>query len=192
MRKQKPSSRSAFCRPSGRKRGRPLELKVKLKRGEKKKLKELMSRGRESVRVIKRTRVLQILGEGKSAGKAAEAAGVGRRTAFKIRGRYMEGGLERALWDAPRPGKVPIFNDKQKQQVVAMVCGPAPEGMARWTVRLIAEEVVNRKIVPEVGRETVRIVLKDHALKPWREKNVVRCGVDSGVRGTYGGRFGSL
>ena len=89
--------------------------------------------------------------------------------------------MQRALWDAPRPGKVPALNDKQKQQVVAMVCGPAPEGLDRWTIRLLAEEAVHRKIVPKVGRETIRIVLKDHALKPWREKNVVRCGTDAGI-----------
>jgi transposase len=169
-----------------------LELKVKLKKSEKKELKELMSRGRESVRVIKRARVLQVLGEGKSAEKAAEAVGVGETTAREIGERYLEGGLERALWDAPRPGKTPALNDKQKQQVVAMVCGPAPEGMARWTIRLLAEEAVNRKVVPAVGRETIRMVLKDHALKPWREKNVVRSRIDAGIRRADGGCSGPL
>lgn len=192
MRKQKPSLRSAFLRLSGRKAGRPLELKVKLKRGDKNKLRELMSRGRESVRVVKRARVLQILGNGKSAERAAEAVGVGGTTAREILGRYFEGGLERALWDAPRPGKVPVLNDKQKQQVVALVCGPAPEGLARWTIRLIAEEAIKRKIAPTVGRETIRIVLKAHALKPCREKNVVRSGVNAGVCEADGGRLGPL
>ena len=51
---------------------------------------------------------------------------------------------------------------------------PPPEGRARWTVRLLAEEAVKRKLVPGVGRETVRILLENHDLKPWREKNVVR------------------
>ena len=192
MRNGKPSSRSAFVRESGRKRGRPLKLKVKLKASERKKLAALLSRGRESVRVVKRAQVLEILGEGKSPAKAAEALGVGARTAAEIRERYLEGGLQRALWDAPRPGKVPALNDKQKQQVVALVCGPAPEGLDRWTIRLIAEEAVKRKIVATVGRETIRIVLKDHALKPWREKNVVRCGTDAGIYQADGGRSGPV
>jgi putative transposase len=54
------------------------------------------------------------------------------------------------------------------------VCSRAPEGRARWSVRLIAEEAVKRKLAPKVGRETIRILLQSHDLKPWREKNVVR------------------
>jgi putative transposase len=60
--------------------------------------------------------------------------------------------------------------------VIAMVCGPPPTGRARWTVRLIAAEAVKRKPVTRVGPETVRILLQNHDLKPWREKNVVRGG----------------
>jgi hypothetical protein len=62
----------------------------------------------------------------------------------------------------------------QRQRIVALVCSPPPEGRARWTVRLLADEAVKRKLVPRVGRETVRILLESHDLKPWREKNVVR------------------
>ena len=60
---------------------------------------------------------------------------------------------------------------------IAMVCGPPPQGRARWSVRLIASEAVKRKLVPGVGRETIRILLEDHDLKPWRKKNVVRGGI---------------
>ena len=188
MRKQKPSSRSARRRSSGRKAGRPLERKVKLKAGDKKKLKDLMSRGRESVRVVKRARVLQILGEGKSAEKAAEGAGVGGSTARSIMRRYLEEGLQRALWEAPRPGKERALKPKQEQQFVAMLCGPSPQGRARWTIRLATEEVMSQGIVATIGRETVRQTMKRHALKPWREKNVVRAEDDAGVRGEDGGR----
>jgi hypothetical protein len=55
-----------------------------------------------------------------------------------------------------------------------MVCSEPPEGCARWTVRLIAQEAVKRRLVPKVGRETIRVLLESHDLKPWREKNVVR------------------
>jgi hypothetical protein len=54
-----------------------------------------------------------------------------------------------------------------------MVCSDPPEGFARWTVRLVAEEAVKRRLAPCVGRETIRILLLSHDLKPWREKNVV-------------------
>ena len=62
------------------------------------------------------------------------------------------------------------------QRIIAMVCGPPPAGRARWSVRLIAQEAVKRKLVEHVGPETVRILLQSHDLKPWREKNVVRGG----------------
>jgi putative transposase len=57
-----------------------------------------------------------------------------------------------------------------------MVCSQPSEGRARWTVRLVAEQAVKRKLVPRVGRETIRILLESHELKSWREKNVVRGG----------------
>ena len=67
-----------------------------------------------------------------------------------------------------------VLDASQKQRIIAMVCSDPPEGRARWTVRLVAQEAVKRKLAPRVGRETIRILLQDHDLKPWREKNVVR------------------
>jgi hypothetical protein len=55
-----------------------------------------------------------------------------------------------------------------------MVCSDPPEGMARWTIEVIARESIRRGIVERVGRETIRVLLRDHDLRPWREKNVVR------------------
>jgi putative transposase len=86
--------------------------------------------------------------------------------------RYQQGGLERALYERQRPGAAEVLDDSQKQRLIAMVCSNPPEGRARWTVRLVAEEAVKRKLVPRVGRETIRILLLSHDLKPWREKNV--------------------
>ncbi|UJR83697.1 Hypothetical protein I5071_57680 [Sandaracinus amylolyticus] len=76
--------------------------------------------------------------------------------------------------DDPRPYPERKLDSAQEAAIVAMVCGPPPEGHARWTVRLIAEQVVKRGVVDEIGRETVRVTLASHGLKPWREKNVVR------------------
>jgi putative transposase len=55
------------------------------------------------------------------------------------------------------------------------LCEP-PVGFARRTVRLVAEEAVKRKLVPKVGRETIRILLQHHDFQPWRGKNVVCAG----------------
>ena len=87
-----------------------------------------------------------------------------------------QGGLERALYEKERPGAAALLENSQKQRIIAMVCSDPPEGCARWTVRLVAEEAVKRRLVPRVGRETIRVLLLSHDLKPWREKNVVRGG----------------
>ena len=100
-----------------------------------------------------------------------------RLTAQAIRNlgrRYQQGGLEAALYEKQRPGAAAVLDASQKQRIIAMVCSDPPEGRARWTVRLVAQEAVKRKLAPRVGRETIRILLLDHDLKPWREKNVVR------------------
>ena len=55
-----------------------------------------------------------------------------------------------------------------------MVCGDPPEGRGRWTVRLITQEAIKRRLIDHIGRETIRLLLLHHDLKPWREKNVVR------------------
>jgi hypothetical protein len=96
------------------------------------------------------------------------------RQFWQIGKHYLESGLERAIYDASRPGQKPLLDSEQGQRIIAMVCGPPPAGRARWTVRLIAEEAVKRKLVAKVSPATVHILLRSHDLKPWREKNVVR------------------
>ena len=71
-----------------------------------------------------------------------------------------------------------MLDDSQKQRLIAMVCSSPPEGRARWTVRLVAQEAVKRKLVPRVGRETIRILLLSHDLKPWRKKMWVVAELD--------------
>jgi len=98
------------------------------------------------------------------------------KTVRAIARRNEEEGLQSALSEKPRPGQPRRLTAGQSQRIIALVCGPPPAGQARWSVRLIAEEAVKRKLVTEVGRETIRILLRRHDLKPWREKNVVRGG----------------
>ena len=78
----------------------------------------------------------------------------------------MARGLEHAMGDDPSPKPPPLLDSTQQAAVVAMVCGPPPEGRARWSVRLVALEAVKRGIAPQLGRETARIALADHGLKP--------------------------
>jgi len=90
--------------------------------------------------------------------------------------RYQDGDLDRALYDKQRPGATELLD--QKPEAADHCHGlQRSTGRARsMAVRLVAEEVIKRKLVPKVGRETIRVLLLHHDLKPWREKNVVRGG----------------
>lgn len=67
------------------------------------------------------------------------------------------------LYERARPGKAALLDAQQRQRIVALVSG---RPRARWTVRLLTEEVVKRKLIPRVGRETIRVLLENHELKP--------------------------
>jgi putative transposase len=103
----------------------------------------------------------------------AEATGTSISTVGRVRTAYCEAGLEAALFERPRPGAATKLSDRQRQKVIALVCSDAPEGFARWSVRLLTEEVIRSGIAESLSRETIRLLLRDHGLKPWREKNVV-------------------
>jgi transposase len=119
--------------------------------------------------------ILRQLDQGQNQSQVARNLDIARKTVRSVALRYVEGGLSLALYEKPRPGKQRALDTTQSQRIVAMVCSPPPEGRARWTVRLIVEEAVKRKLAPPVSRETIRVLLQSHDLKPWREKNVV-CG----------------
>jgi transposase len=121
-----------------------------------------------------RSLVLLQLSHGDTAPGIAKRLRLTPKTVRDIGKRYLEGGMDRALYERARHGAKPILSATEQQRIIAMTCSAAPEGRARWTVRLIAEQAIKRKLVPKVGRETIRILLESHDLKPWREKNVVR------------------
>jgi putative transposase len=122
----------------------------------------------------RRLRTLELLHAGKSLTAVAEALGTYPREVRRVGWRYLENGLEHALCEDHRYTPPRLLDDRQRAKIVAMVCSDPPEGRARWTVALIAEEARRRRVVKTVSRETVRKLLADHDLKPWREKNVVR------------------
>ena len=149
---------------------------VELRKKERKQIARMLNKGWESARVLRRALILRQLDQGQTAGQVASQVGVASKTVRAIARRYEEEGLESALYEKPRPGQRRRLDVGQSQRIIALVCGPPPAGQARWTVRLIVEEAVKRKLVAKVGRETIRILLLTHDLKPWREKNVVRGG----------------
>jgi putative transposase len=149
---------------------------IRLSKREQQELRRLLQSGLQPVRTVLRALALRQLADGQTIRQVAKNVALTPKTVWLTSQRYRQGGLERALYERARPGKATVLDAQHRQRIVALVCGPPPEGRARWTVRLLTEEVVKRKLVPRVGRETVRVLLESHELKPWREKNVVRGG----------------
>jgi putative transposase len=154
--------------------GRGIALRIELTRLDCQQVDELLGSGLQPVRTVLRALALRQMDQGQSTPSVGANLGLSAKAVWQIGKRYQQGGLERALFDAARPGKAPALNQEQRQRIIAVACSPPPEGRARWTVRLLTEEAIKRKLVPHVGRETIRVLLESHDLKPWREKNVVR------------------
>ena len=152
------------------------QSQVRLSKQEQQELRRLLHSGLQPVRTVLRALALRQLAQGQTVRQVAKNLALTPKTVWLTSQRYRQGGLERALYERPRPGKAALLDARQRQRIVALACGPPPEGRSRWSVRLLTEEVVKRKLVPRVGRETIRVLLESHELKPWREKNVVRGG----------------
>ena len=146
---------------------------VGLTPGDRKKVKLLVRKGKESGRVVKRALVLKLMDQSMTSPRVAETLGMTAKSVRDIAQRYKQKGLGAALYDRPRSGQPRKMKTKEASQIVAMVCASPPEGYARWSVRLITEEVVKKKIMGQTNRESIRLLLKNHELKPWLKKNVV-------------------
>ena len=95
----------------------------------------------------------------------AEALGISSRTVERLKERFVEEGLESALERKPQctPPRI-IFDGAFDARLTALACSPAPDGRARWTIRLLAEKVVELKIAPTVSTMTVQRALKKTSL----------------------------
>jgi len=145
-------------------------IPIRIKSSDLARIEAILRSGVERVRVVLRALALRQLAQGAAAPQVAQALPLTAKAIRQIAHRYDSGGLDRALYDRQRPGARPLLDESQKQRVVAMVRGNPPDGRARWTVRLAAEEAVKRQLIPRAGRETIRVLLQDHGLRPWRKK----------------------
>src|SRR5258708_25698823 len=153
--------------------GRPA-LKIDVTNKDRQELRKLVKGGVQQVRVVLRALALLQLSEHASAPQIARVVQLTPQAIRRLAHRYQQVGLDGALYEKQRPGAAEVLDTKQKQRIIAMVCSGPPQGQARWTVRLGAAEAGKRELVPPIGRETIRILLLHHDLKPWREKKVVR------------------
>lgn len=138
---------------------------VDLTAEERQSLEQLLQRGKSSVRKLVRARILLQADEGLTDEEIATGLEVGVATVERTRQRFVERNLD-SLNDLPRPGGQCKLNGKQEAHLIAVACTPAPTGQTRWTLQLLAEQVVALGFAPSIARETVRQVLKKTRSNP--------------------------
>jgi len=146
-----------------------VRYRVELSQSERAELMHLMSGGKQAARKLKRAQILLAADAGVSDEDIAASVGVGGSTVYRTKRRFVEGNLERALSEEPRPGAERKLTGKEEALLVATACSSPPAGRARWTLELLAGAMVKLTAHGSLSRETVRRRLAENDLKPWRK-----------------------
>jgi transposase len=133
---------------------------VQLTETEREDLQKLLSKGKIAVRRLKRAQILLAAGSGMTDERIASTIQVHVNTVERIRKRFVEGGVEHALNEDPRPGGKQKLDGKGEAVLVALACSEPPKGYARWTMQMLADRLVELKIVDNITDEAVRLRLK--------------------------------
>lgn len=143
---------------------------VDLTSAERESLLELIRKGNPGARRITRARILLKADEGLKDQEVVVILNTSRATVERTRRRFVEGDLAKALNEDPRPGQRTKLDGRQEAHLIALTCSKAPTGHADWSLRLLADKLVELDIVDSISHETVRQVLKKNELKPWQKK----------------------
>jgi len=133
---------------------------VKLKKHARQYLEKIVESGEDKARKITRCRILLLVDKGKTDQEISDALNVCLATIFNIRRRYCQGGLERAISEEARSGQPPKFKGKSMAKITALACSKPPEGRAKWSLRLLADRVIELDIVESISHVSVHNILK--------------------------------
>jgi transposase len=147
-----------------------IRYRVDLSEAERSELQALLRGGQHAARKLKRAQILLAANAGVPDETIVQSLGVGGSTVYRTKRRFVEGNIEKALDEEPRPGAARKLTAQEEALLVATACSSPPEGRARWTVELLAGEMVRLTAHESLSRETVRRRLAENELKPWREK----------------------
>lgn len=127
-------------------------------------LEQIIRGGDAPARTNRRARILLLSdrsqGQTRTDADVAEAALCSVATVRNVRRRYFDEGLQAALTDKPRPGAVPTFSGEVQAQLTLLACSQPPAGHARWTLRLLAGQMIALDYVESMSHVTVRELLK--------------------------------
>src|SRR5207344_2915521 len=146
-----------------------VRYRVELNQAERSELTAMLSGGKRAARKLKRAQILLAADAGCSDEEIARTVAVSGSTLYRTKRRVVEGNLERALSEEPRPGAERKLTGKEEALLVATACSNPPAGRAHWTLELLAGEMVKLTAHESVSRETVRRRLAENHLKPWRK-----------------------
>lgn len=133
---------------------------VKLTDEERQSLLELTSRGKVRARTMKRAQILLKADEGLKDADIMRVLNTSRPTVERIRKRFVEGGVDKGLYDDPRPGSKLKLDGRAEAAFIALACSDAPDGHEKWSLRMLADKLVELDIVAGISPETVRQYLK--------------------------------
>lgn len=143
---------------------------VELNEEERDTLRGLVAGGKWSARIVKRAQILLAADAGQSDEAIAGAVRVGAWTVYRTKRRFVQGNLEHALHEQPRPGARRKLSASQEALLIATACAAPPKGRARWTLQLLADAMVELTDHTTLSRETVRRRLAENELRPWLKK----------------------
>ena len=146
-----------------------VRYRVELSQTERTELAALLSGGKQAARKLKRAKILLAADAGASDEAIARSVGVGGSTVYRTKRRFVLGNLDAALSEEPRPGASRKLSGKEEALLIATACSSPPAGRARWTLELLAGELIRLTEHSSLSRETVRRRLAENELKPWRK-----------------------
>jgi transposase len=146
-----------------------VRYRVELSQAERCELTAMLSKGKRAARKLKRAQILLAADAGHSDEEIALTVAVGGSTVYRTKRRFVEGNLERALSEDPRPEAERKLTGKEEALLVATACANPPEGRARWTLELLADAMVKLTGHESLSGETVRRRLAENGLKLLRK-----------------------
>jgi len=135
---------------------------IVLQEEQRQRLETLISKGQTTAQAMKHAQILLKSEQGCSDKQIMQAFDVGETMIWRVRTRFLQTGLEEALLRRPqpeRPEKRKVAGEAEAH-LIALACTQPPSGYERWSIRLLTKTALEMEIVEQVGRETVRTVLK--------------------------------
>lgn len=136
------------------------KIQIRLKAKDRKGLQDIVKRGEAKARKIRRCHILLLSDKRESNGKISRTLDIALVTIRRIQQRHVGGGLGSAIEERPRSGKPPKFSGKQQAKITALACSTPPEGRSRWTLRLLADKVVELGLGDDISYKSVGEILK--------------------------------